>query len=120
MCAVIRTVDVSHSPQQKVRATQGQKPVNYCRKKQATASQERIKATGQDATDPKQKAVTDYTEQVDRPPPPLFKAPLKQNIENQYNHKRHNNQENNQRTTIPGDSTLTHVTYLTPIAGTIV
>jgi len=50
--------------------------------------------TRQDATDPKQKAVTDYEEQVNRHPPPLHRKTKKQ--DNQYNHNGHNNQEPNQ------------------------
>jgi len=51
----------------------------------------------QDATDPKQKAVTDYKEQVDRHTPhthPIHRKTKKQ--ENQYNHNGHNNQKPNQ------------------------
>ena len=48
----------------------------------------------QDATDPKQKAVTDYKEQVDRHALPLPRKTEKQ--EKQYNHNRHNNQKPNQ------------------------
>jgi len=51
----------------------------------------------QDATDPKQKAVTDYKEQVDRHihhPHPNHRKTKKQ--ENQYNHNGHNNQKPNQ------------------------
>ena len=35
--------------------------------------------------------------------------------ENQYNLNGHNYREPNQWTTVPGNSTLTHVTYLTPV-----
>jgi len=52
------------------------------------------KQTRQEATDPKQKAVTDYKEQVDRHPPSIHQKTKKQ--DNQYNHNRHNNQEPNQ------------------------
>jgi len=54
------------------------------------------KLTRQDATDPKQKAVTDYKEQVDRhhSPPTIHRKTKKQ--EYQYNHNGHNNQEPNQ------------------------
>jgi len=51
----------------------------------------------QDATDPKQKAVTDYEEQVDRHtphPPPIHRKTKKQ--QNQYSHNGHNNQKPNQ------------------------
>jgi len=51
----------------------------------------------QDATDPKQKAVTDYKEQVDRHTPhsnPIHRKTKKQ--ENQHNHDGHNNQKPNQ------------------------
>jgi len=40
-----------------------QKPTHHCMKKPATVSQKLI---GRDATNPEQKAVTDYKEQVDR------------------------------------------------------
>jgi len=54
------------------------------------------KLTRQDATDPKQKAVTDYKEQADRctPSPPNHQKTKKQ--ESQYNHNGHNNQKPNQ------------------------
>ena len=64
----------SHSPPQEGKATQGQKPAHYCTKKPATVLQQKKKLTRQDATHPKQKAVTDYKEQVDShttPPHPI-------------------------------------------------
>ena len=50
----------------------------------------------QDATNPKQKAVIDYEEQVDRHIPlhPIHRKTKKQ--ENQCNHNGHNNQKRNQ------------------------
>jgi len=82
----------SHSPPQEGKATQGQKPTHHCTKKSATVSKKLIKP---DATDPKQKAVTDYKEQVDRHTPhPIHRKTIKQ--ENQYNHNGHNNQKPNQ------------------------
>jgi len=60
------TVVGSHSPPQEGKATQGQKPAHYCTKKPATASHKKKNLIRQDATDPKQKEVTDYKEQVDR------------------------------------------------------
>jgi len=61
----------SHSPSQEVKDTQGQKPFHSCAKKLA-GNRLTEKLTRQDATDPKEKAVTDYKEQGDRhhPPPP--------------------------------------------------
>jgi len=57
-----------------------------------------------DATNPKQKAVTDYKEQVDKnTPPPNNRKTNKQ--ENQYNHNGHNNQKTNQRKTTTRNST---------------
>jgi len=50
------------------------------------------KLTRQDATDPRQKAVTDYKEQVDRHP--IHRKTKKQ--ENQYNHNGRNSQDPNQ------------------------
>jgi len=48
-----------------------------------------------DATDSKQKAGTDYKEQVDRHTPhPIHRKTIKQ--ENQYNHNGHNNQKPDQ------------------------
>jgi len=52
------------------------------------------KLTRQDVTNPKQKAVTDYKEQVDRHTHPPHQKTKKQ--EDQYNHNGHNNQEPNQ------------------------
>jgi len=86
----------SHSASQEVKATQGQKPFHYCAKKPATVSQKKKKLTRQDATDPKQKAITDYKEQVDRHLPPLQIHRKTKKQENQYNHNGHNNQEPNQ------------------------
>jgi len=56
----------SHSPPQEGKATKGQKPTTARRSRQLS----RKKLIRQDATDPKQKAVTDYKEQVDRHTPP--------------------------------------------------
>jgi len=102
----------------------GQKRAHYCTKKPATVSQKTVSNTTlydyarrntQTVTtehkrsdfiiaeldkmqiDPKQKAVTDYKEQVDRHTPhphPIHRKTKKQ--ENQYNHSGHNNQKPNQ------------------------
>ena len=51
------------------------------------------KLTRRDTTDPKQKAVTDYKERVDRHPPhPIHQKTKKQ--EKQYNHNGHNQEPN--------------------------
>ena len=96
----------SYSPPQEGKATQRQVTAHYCTQKPATLSQKKKKLIRQDATVPKQKAVTDYKEQVDRHTPhpyTIYRKTKKQ--ENQYNHNGHNNQKPNQWTTAPGNST---------------
>jgi len=66
----------SHSSPQEGKDTQGQKPAHYCTKKPATISQKK-RLIRQDPTDPKQKAVKDYKEQVDRHTPTPSTGKLK-------------------------------------------
>jgi hypothetical protein len=58
----------SHSPLQEVKATTGTEARSLLREEVSNHLTE--KPARQDATDPKQKAVTDYKEQVDRHPLP--------------------------------------------------
>jgi len=93
--------------------TQGQKPAHHCMKKPVTVSHKKV--IRRDATDPEQKAVRDYKEQVDRntsPSPTLSTGKLI--------NRRINTTTSNITTRSPiseqRPQEIAHVTYLTLIS----